>query len=595
MVSTISLTVGVILFLSLSYLMSSKSHKKVQNEPKWFVFTLTNYLFILLFVFSFTYVMIHYKQLRFHQQYGGKDSEDGYFSLPLMVALIFSGCSLGYLFGFFGVSFVSENDPNCCYDMDPKFTPLNESLKLNDSLKMNDALKLNDLKGVKVMSDSCAVNSCLVKDKRTVKSNCSEMKSTVKDYTSSDDVIQRIREKEISLHQLEKLYEGDMCKAIEIRRQYYVEKDGRLKDGMDRLPFGEMDYTLAHGRNCENMIGYVQVPVGLVGPVKLNGENMYFPMATTEGCLVASTNRGCKAIMAGEMGVQCMVLKDGITRAPCVRFQSAKRAALVHEELLNVDLVEKLKLVFDETTRFGKMKEFSIHQAGRNLYLRISCMAGDAMGMNMVSKGTSAVLEYILHLYQDMEVVCVSGNVCTDKKPSAMNWVYGRGKSVVAETTIPKLAVEKILKSNVKNIVDVHIQKNLIGSAVAGCIGGNNAHAANLVAAIFLATGQDPAQVVESANCLTHAEINENGDLYMSVTMPSIEVGTIGGGTHLPSQASCLEMLGIQGASTKSPGLHAKQLAKVVATGVLAGEVSLLAALAAGDLVKSHMKMNRKH
>jgi len=193
-----------------------------------------------------------------------------------------------------------------------------------------------------------------------------------------------------------------------------------------------------------------------------------------------------------------------------------------------------------------------------------------------------------------MEIVSLSGNMCTDKKPSAINWLEGRGRSVVCDAVIKGEVVEKLLKTSVAALVDINLAKNLVGSAMAGSVGGFNAHAANIVTAVFLATGQDPAQNVESSNCITQMEpVNDGKDLYISVTMPSIEVGTVGGGTFLPAQAACLDILNVKGASYEKPGNNADQLARIVAGGVLAGELSLLSALAAGHLMKSHLKYNR--
>jgi len=181
-----------------------------------------------------------------------------------------------------------------------------------------------------------------------------------------------------------------------------------------------------------------------------------------------------------------------------------------------------------------------------------------------------------------------------DKKPSAINWVEGRGKSVVSEAVVPASVVEKVLKTSVSAMVDLNKTKNLIGSSLAGSIGGNNAHAANIVAAMFIATGQDPAQVVTSSNCITLMEPwgDDKRDLYISCTMPSLEIGTVGGGTGLPAQSACLQMLGVKGANVV-PGDNASRLARIVCATVLAGELSLMASLAAGHLVKSHMTHNR--
>lgn len=173
--------------------------------------------------------------------------------------------------------------------------------------------------------------------------------------------------------------------------------------------------------------------------------------------------------------------------------------------------------------------------------------------------------------------------------------IEGRGKSVVCEAILPAQVISSVLKTNSHSLVDVNNSKNMIGSAIAGSIGGFNAHAANIVTAIFIATGQDPAQNISSSNCMTLMETwGETGDdLYISCTMPSVEIGTIGGGTVLPAQSACLEMLGVKGSHSECPGENANQLARIVCGTVLAGELSLISALATGHLVKSHLRHNR--
>jgi len=315
-------------------------------------------------------------------------------------------------------------------------------------------------------------------------------------------------------------------------------------------------------------------------------------MATTEGCLVASTNRGCKAISQGSGAVSC-ILRDGITRAPCVRLPSAKEASEVFLWIEAPENFQKLKEAFESTTSFGKLVEARPTVAGKNVYIRLRCFAGDAMGMNMISKGSLAVIECLRQVFPNISLVALSGNMCTDKKAAAVNWIEGRGKSVVIEATIPKSVVRSTLKTSVPAIVEANVNKNLIGSAMAGVVGGFNAHASNNVTAVFLATGQDPAQNVESANCITLMEETPEGDLWISCTMPSIEVGTVGGGTGLPAQAACLKAIGVKGGG-ENPGDNAKQLAHVVAAATMAGELSLMAALASNSLVAAHMAHNRK-
>ena len=192
-----------------------------------------------------------------------------------------------------------------------------------------------------------------------------------------------------------------------------------------------------------------------------------------------------------------------------------------------------------------------------------------------------------------MKVISLSGNFCTDKKPAAINWIEGRGKSVVCEAVLPSNVVQNILKTDIKSLVHLNKSKNLIGSAMAGSIGGFNAHAANIVTAIYIATGQDPAQVVVSSNCMTSLE-EIDSSLVMTCTMPSVEVATVGGGTVLESQRACLGILGVSGACKSDvAGSNASKLARIVCGSVLAGELSLLSALSTGDLVKSHMAHNR--
>ncbi|XP_027330267.1 3-hydroxy-3-methylglutaryl-coenzyme A reductase 1-like [Abrus precatorius] len=383
---------------------------------------------------------------------------------------------------------------------------------------------------------------------------------------------------------------GDCRRAAAIRREALQRLTGRSLEG---LPLEGFSYESILGQCCEMPVGYVQIPVGVAGPLLLDGFEYTVPMATTEGCLVASTNRGCKAIYASG-GASSVVLRDSMSRAPVVRFSTAKRAAQLKfflEDPLNFDT---LAVVFNRSSRFARLQGIHCAMAGKNVYLRFACSTGDAMGMNMVSKGVQNVLDFLQNDFPDMDVIGISGNYCSDKKPAAVNWIEGRGKSVVCEAIIKEEVVKKVLKTNVAALVELNMLKNLTGSAIAGALGGYNAHASNIVSAIFIATGQDPAQNVESSHCITMMEaVNDGRDLHISVTMPSIEVGTVGGGTQLASQSACLNLLGVKGASKESPGSNSRLLATIVAGSVLAGELSLMSAIAAGQLVNSHMKYNR--
>ncbi|XP_058777653.1 3-hydroxy-3-methylglutaryl-coenzyme A reductase 1-like [Vicia villosa] len=410
---------------------------------------------------------------------------------------------------------------------------------------------------------------------------------------SSDDeeIVQAVVSGSIPSYSLESKL-GDCRRAAAIRNKAVERVSGRSLEG---LPMENFDYDSILGQCCEMPIGFIQIPVGVAGPLLLDGIEFTVPMATTEGCLVASTNRGCKAIYVSG-GASAVVLHDGMTRAPVVRFNSAKRASQLKFFLEDPQKFDSLAHTFNKSSRFARLQNIKATIAGKNLYIRFTCSTGDAMGMNMVSKGVQNVLDFLQSDFPDMDVIGISGNFCSDKKAAAVNWIEGRGKSVVCEAVIKEEVVKKVLKTSVESLVELNMLKNLTGSAMAGALGGFNAHASNIVSAIYLATGQDPAQNVESSHCMTMMEaVNDGKDLHVSVTMPSIEVGTVGGGTQLASQSACLNLLGVKGASKDSPGANSRQLATIVAASVLAGELSLMSAIAAGQLVKSHMKYNRSN
>ncbi|PHH69010.1 hypothetical protein CDD80_7081 [Ophiocordyceps camponoti-rufipedis] len=385
---------------------------------------------------------------------------------------------------------------------------------------------------------------------------------------------------------LEKALSNDHPRAIHLRRLAISPQH------TSRLPYHDYDWSRVSGTCCENVIGYVPLPVGTAGPLLVDGTSYAIPMATTEGTLVASTSRGCKAInLAG--GADTVLTADGITRGPCVSFPSLVRAAQAKTWLDSKPGWETMRSAFDSTSSFARLQSIKTALAGSQLFIRFKASTGDAMGMNMISKGVEKALNVMAASgFTDMAITSVSGNYCADKKASALNWIEGRGKSVVAEAVIPPEVVRSVLKTDVDSLVELNTSKNLVGSAMAGCVGGFNAHAANIVAALFLATGQDAAQVVESANCITMMK-NVGGNLQVSVSMPSIEVGTIGGGTNLEPQAAMLNLLGVHGTSETEPGEKSRRLARIVAAAVLAGELSLCSALAAGHLVGAHMRHNR--
>ncbi|KAF7588913.1 3-hydroxy-3-methylglutaryl-coenzyme A (HMG-CoA) reductase isozyme [Aspergillus hancockii] len=424
-------------------------------------------------------------------------------------------------------------------------------------------------------------------------------------YLSDEELIELCLRGKLPGYALEKTMENEnlmsrvdaFTRAVKIRRAVVsrTKATSTITSTLEtsKLPYKDYNYELVHGACCENVIGYLPLPLGVAGPLVIDGQSYFIPMATTEGVLVASANRGAKAINAGG-GAVTVLTGDGMTRGPCVGFPTLARAAAAKVWIDSEEGQNIMKTAFNSTSRFARLQSMKTALAGTYLYIRFKTTTGDAMGMNMISKG----VEKALHImstecgFDDMATISVSGNFCADKKSAALNWIDGRGKSVVAEAIIPGDVVRSVLKSNVDALVELNTSKNLIGSAMAGSLGGFNAHASNMVTAIFLATGQDPAQNVESSSCITTMR-NFNGNLQISVSMPSIEVGTIGGGTILEGQGAMLDLLGVRGSHSTNPGDNARQLARIVGAAVLAGELSLCSALAAGHLVRAHMAHNR--
>lgn len=423
---------------------------------------------------------------------------------------------------------------------------------------------------------------------------CLEIYRSEQSCTSLNDeeVVMLVEQSHIPLHRLENVLE-DPVRGVRLRRRV-ISARFQVETSLKQLPYLNYDYSKVIGACCENVIGYVGVPVGYAGPLVVDGKPYMIPMATTEGALVASTNRGAKAI--GSRGVTSVVEDVGMTRAPAVRLPNVVRAHECRQWLDNKDNYEIVKEAFDSTSRFARLQDIHIGVDGPTLYLRFRATTGDAMGMNMVSKGAENALRVLKTYFPDMEVISLSGNYCSDKKAAAINWIKGRGKKVVCETTITAESLKTIFKTDAKTLARCNKIKNLSGSALAGCIGGNNSHAANMVTAMFIATGQDPAQNVTSSNCSTSMEVcgDNNDDLYVTCTMPCLEVGTIGGGTVLTGQGACLEILGVRGVG-KRPAENSARLASLICSTVLAGELSLMAALVNSELVKSHMRHNRSN
>jgi hydroxymethylglutaryl-CoA reductase (NADPH) len=402
--------------------------------------------------------------------------------------------------------------------------------------------------------------------------------------TDAADLVDRVQDGELRLHELEQ--HADAETAAEARRRLLVERTEADLDAVGSYTFDAADADSA----IENMVGAAQVPMGIVGPIHVDGGavkgSKYLPLATTEGALVASVNRGCAAMRAAD-GATARVLKNAMTRAPVFRVEDVGEASEVASWVRAN--VEKLAAAAESTTSHGELRDVTPYVVGDNVFLRFAYDTKDAMGMNMATIATEAACD-VVTAETPAELVALSGNLCSDKKPAAINSVEGRGRTVAADVEIPRETVKGYFKTTPEAIVEANTRKNLVGSAKAGSL-GFNAHAANTVAAAFLATGQDIAQVVEGSNAITTADVRD-GDLYASITFSSLEVGTVGGGTKLPTQAEALDVVGVAGSGDPA-GSNADALAEVIATAALGGELSLLGALASDHLASAHEELGR--
>jgi hydroxymethylglutaryl-CoA reductase (NADPH) len=395
----------------------------------------------------------------------------------------------------------------------------------------------------------------------------------------------RLKDGSLKLYELEK--ELSPIDAIRIRREYI---EGETGTKLDNIGIFSIDIERVVKRNCENMIGTIQVPIGVAGPIRINGGyaqgSFWLPLATTEGALVASVNRGCGAITKAG-GADVRVLHDGMTRAPVFATDSVVHAVQVCD-WVTVHR-DELKTVAESTTSHGKLSDIVTFVAGTSVYVRLEFDTKDAMGMNMVTIASAKVADLIAQ-GTGARLIALSGNMCTDKKPAAINSIMGRGRSIVAGVALSHEMISSVLKTDAKTIAEVNYRKNLVGSARAGAT-GFNAHAANVVAAMFIACGQDAAHAIDGSTCITTVDLTETG-VYVAVTLPSLPVGTVGGGTGIETQQECLRILGVAG-SGAPPGTNAKKLGEIIGSAVLAGELSLLGALAAQHLARAHQQLGR--
>jgi len=338
--------------------------------------------------------------------------------------------------------------------------------------------------------------------------------------------------------------------------------------------------------NIEHFVGAAQVPLGIAGPLLVNGEHaqgeFYVPMATAEGTLVASYNRGMRLLHEAG-GVHVSITDDRMQRAPVFIFPSA-REAREFGKWLSASF-EPIKAAAEETTSSGELQDIEQFSASRMLFCRFNYTTGDAAGQNLTGKATAAACKWIVANYEGIERFFLEGNFATDKKSSQVNMMRTRGKRVVAEVVIPNDLMKSVMRADTALMFQAR-QTSMLGGFMAG-VNNNGSHSANGIAAVFIATGQDAANVAECSAAMVYTELRDNGDYYYSITIPSLIVATYGGGTGLPTQRECLQLLDCYGSG------KVQKFAEIVAATVLCGELSLGSAIVAEEWVDSHDLLGR--
>lgn len=366
--------------------------------------------------------------------------------------------------------------------------------------------------------------------------------------------------------------------AAKGRREFLIAQTGAPLDHTAHYSLTPESLT----GNTENFIGVVQMPVGVAGPVLIHGEHangwFYVPMATTEGTLVASYSRGMR--MTSESGgITTTIVEEFMQRAPVFELVDSRSAKRFLNWLTQSE--SKIREAAQATTSFGKLEHIQTWQIAKMIYTRFNFTTGDAAGQNMCGKATHAACQWIIqNTPEQLTHFALSGAIETDKKHSHMNLMHSRGKRVIAEATIKRQVLKERARTTPETLYKQR-QRSLTGNLLAGSA-YTGPHSANGIAAVFIATGQDEANVVESHAGFSFMDITSEGDLYLSCTLPSVICATKGGGTGLATQSECLKMLGCEGDG------KARKLAEIVGATVLAGDLSLLSAIMADEWVSSH-------
>ncbi|MFQ5492635.1 MAG: hydroxymethylglutaryl-CoA reductase [Candidatus Dojkabacteria bacterium] len=401
-------------------------------------------------------------------------------------------------------------------------------------------------------------------------------------------ILRKLKNREIKIRDLEK-HVSDK-EAADLRLRYFSEVTG-----LDLKTFSgyKFEPKKLKNKNIENLTGSIEIPLGVSGPLLVNGQyaqgKFYIPMATTEGTLIASVARGSKIInMSG--GATVSLTYPGMTRAPLLRVSGIRAAEQVETWVKHN--FDALKVEAAQTSAFLELTDIRSYKLGRNLWLRMSFDTSEAMGMNMATKAAKVVSDLIVQQNKGARLLSISGNLCNDKKPSIINMLLGRGRSVHAEVTMKREDVIKVLKTTPEEMVEVNQAKVWQGGVISGSA-SFNAHFANIIAAVFAATGQDLAHIVNSSQGYMVMEL-EGDDLYAALSLPSLLVGNIGGGTGLPDQATAQKLMLTNIDDPRKESINnTHKLAEILAVAVLAGDINLHAALGSRNLVKAHQKLGR--
>ncbi len=350
----------------------------------------------------------------------------------------------------------------------------------------------------------------------------------------------------------------------------------------------------------DSQVYFAPIPMRSIGPIKFldSSEQTSFetivPMATFESPLWYSCKRGARACnLCG--GIDTVIFSDCMTRSILVELTDISKIPILESSI--IASFQKIQEIVSNTGRFVKLEDINFRFIGRLAYIRLSMTVGDASGHNMTTKAAEQVLNWILNSFDYTKYVSISGNYCTDKKASAVNGILGRGKGVIAEARLSNEICNQVLKSSPSKIAEINLKKNLLGGIASASVLSANAHYANMLLAVYLATGQDAANIVEGSQGVTNASVDAcSGDLIFSVTLPNIIVGVVGNGKGLSYVENNLKLMGCFYEKDDEYGLKSRRLARIIAGVVLCGELSLLAAQTnLGELVNSHMKIERGH